>query len=37
VISKNPACIPNRNVVLLEVEPDPGPIDLADNRTNGKG
>jgi hypothetical protein len=37
VISNNPVCVPNRKVVLLEVEPDPGPIDLADNRTNGKG
>jgi hypothetical protein len=24
-------------VVLLEVAPDRGPIDYADNRTNGKG
>jgi hypothetical protein len=37
VISKNPACVPNRKVLLLEVEPDPGPIDFADNRTNGEG
>src|SRR6266511_891165 len=37
VISKNPACITNRKVVLLEVAPERGPIDLADNRTNGKG
>jgi hypothetical protein len=27
VISRNPACIPNRKVRLLEVEPEPGPID----------
>jgi hypothetical protein len=37
VISKNPACVPNRKVVLLEVAPERGPIDYADNRTNGKG
>jgi hypothetical protein len=37
VTSKNPACVSNRKVVLLEVAPEPGPIDLADNRTNGKG
>jgi hypothetical protein len=37
VIAKDPACISNRKVVLLEVAPDPGPIDFADNRTNGKG
>jgi hypothetical protein len=37
VISESPACISNRKVVLLEVAPDPGPIDYADNRTNGRG
>lgn len=37
VISKNPACVSNRKVVLLEVAPNPGPIDFADNRTNGRG
>jgi hypothetical protein len=37
VISKSPACVPNRKVVLLEVSPERGPIDYADNRTNGKG
>ena len=37
VISESPACIANRKVVLLEVVPDRGPIDLADNRTNGRG
>lgn len=37
VSSESPACIANRKVVLLEVAPDPGPIDLADNRTNGTG
>jgi hypothetical protein len=37
VISRNPACVPNRKVVLLEVAPERAPIDLADNRTNGKG
>ena len=37
VTSKDPACISNRQVVLLAVAPDPGPIDYADNRTNGKG
>jgi hypothetical protein len=37
VTSKQPACIPNRKVVLLEVAPERGPIDLADNRTNGRG
>ena len=37
VISKDPACISNRKVVVLEVEPNRGPIDYADNRTNGRG
>jgi hypothetical protein len=37
VISKNPACVSNRKVVLLEVAPERAPIDYADNRTNGKG
>jgi hypothetical protein len=37
VTSESPACIANRKVVLLEVAPDRGLIDLADNRTNGKG
>jgi hypothetical protein len=37
VTSESPACIANRNVVILEVAPDRGPIDFADNRTNGKG
>jgi hypothetical protein len=37
VISESPACIANRKVVLLEIAPDPGPIDYADNRTNGRG
>jgi hypothetical protein len=37
VISKDPACVSNRKVLLLEVAPDRGPIDYADNRTNGKG
>ena len=37
VTSEDPACIANRKVVLLEVAPDRGPIDFADNRTNGKG
>ena len=37
VISKNPACVPNRKVLLIEIAPDRGPIDYADNRTNGKG
>jgi hypothetical protein len=37
VTSKQPACVPNRKVVLLEVAPERGPIDLADNRTNGRG
>jgi hypothetical protein len=37
VVSKNPACIANRKVVLLEVAPERAPIDLADNRTNGEG
>jgi hypothetical protein len=37
VISEAPACIANRKVVLLEVAPDRGPIDFADNRTNGTG
>src|SRR3954453_2848213 len=37
VISKEPACVANRKVLLIEVTPDRGPIDYADNRTNGKG
>jgi hypothetical protein len=37
VISKDPACIANRKVVLLELAPERGLIDFADNRTNGKG
>jgi len=37
VISKNPACVSNRKVVLIEVAPERAPIDYADNRTNGKG
>src|SRR5690242_4677062 len=37
VISGNPACIANRKVLLIEIVPDRGPIDYADNRTNGKG
>ena len=37
VTSESPACIANRKVVLLEVAPERGPIDFADNRTNGKG
>src|SRR3954453_18472318 len=37
VISREPACVSNRKVLLIEVAPDRGPIDYADNRTNGKG
>src|SRR4029077_4274874 len=37
VSSESPACIANRKVVLLEVAPERGPIDFADNRTNGTG
>jgi hypothetical protein len=37
VISKQPACVSNRKVLLIEVAPVRGPIDYADNRTNGKG
>jgi hypothetical protein len=37
VISEDPACVSNRKVVLLQVAPGRGPIDFADNRTNGKG
>ena len=37
VSSKNPACIANRKVALLEVAPDHAFIDYADNRTNGTG
>jgi hypothetical protein len=37
VISKQPACVSNRKVLLIEVAPEHAPIDLADNRTNGKG
>ena len=37
VTSKEPVCVPNRKVTLLEVAPERGPIDLADNRTNGNG
>ena len=37
VTAEDPACVPNREVLLIEVAPDRGPIDFADNRTNGKG
>jgi hypothetical protein len=37
VTSKDPACVANRKVLLIEVAPGRGPIDFADNRTNGKG
>jgi hypothetical protein len=37
VTSQDPACVSNRKVVLLSLAPDRGPIDYADNRTNGKG
>ena len=37
VTAGDPACVTNRKVLLLEVAPEPGPIDFADNRTNGKG
>jgi hypothetical protein len=37
VTSNQPACVPNRKVILLEVAPERAPIDLADNRTNGRG
>jgi hypothetical protein len=37
VTSREPACVANRKVVLIEIAPDRGPIDYADNRTNGKG
>ena len=37
VTADDPACVTNRKVLLLEVAPEPGPIDFADNRTNGKG
>jgi hypothetical protein len=37
VTSMDPSCVANRKVKLLEVAPDPGLIDFADNRTNGKG
>jgi hypothetical protein len=37
VISKQPACVSNRKVLLIEVAPEHAPIDYADNRTNGKG
>ena len=37
VASTDPACIANRMVLLIEIAPDRGPIDYADNRTNGKG
>jgi hypothetical protein len=37
VSSRDPACVPNRKVVLLEVAPERRPIDYADNRTNGRG
>ena len=37
VISKNAACVPNRKVLLIEIAPERGPIDYADNRTNGMG
>ncbi len=37
VTSEEQACIPNRKVLLIEVAPARGPIDYADNRTNGRG
>jgi hypothetical protein len=37
VISKDPACVSNRKVLLLEIAPERAPIDYADNRTNGNG
>jgi hypothetical protein len=37
VISKNPVCVTNRKVLLIEIAPERAPIDYADNRTNGKG
>lgn len=37
VLSKQPACVANRKVLLIEVAPQRAPIDYADNRTNGKG
>jgi hypothetical protein len=37
VITKDPACVANRKVLLLEIAPERGPIDYADNRTNGNG
>ncbi len=37
VTSSDPACVPNRKVLLIEIAPNRGPIDYADNRTNGKG
>jgi hypothetical protein len=37
VISGQAACVPNRKVLLIEIAPERGPIDYADNRTNGKG
>ena len=37
VTSTDPACIANRKVLLVEIAPVRGPIDYADNRTNGKG
>jgi hypothetical protein len=35
--SSDPACVPNRRVLLIEIAPERGPIDYADNRTNGRG
>jgi hypothetical protein len=37
VTSTEPACVANRKVLLVELAPGRGPIDYADNRTNGKG
>ena len=37
VASRDPACVANRKVLLIEVAPDRAPIDYADNRTNGRG
>jgi len=37
VTSPDPACVPSRKVILIEIAPGRGPIDFADNRTNGKG
>lgn len=37
VTSDEPACVPDRRVLIIEVAPEHAPIDLADDPTNAKG